>query len=254
MVKPVWPFSLLGEGLAITQGKSGYTYVYDPKDLSIGLHMLWHGEHEPWLHELLATMLCPGDLVVDVGTNIGYHAVRMCDLVGPVGHVWCCEPNDRLHKYIHRNLILNGFGGIGEIVAKAISDSSGEVAKLYLLNDDCGGSALQVADCNVSKVVGRDDVTTQTVDNILDGKPAALLKVDAEGSEAAVLRGARRSSIVSIIIENNPNYWSEDLEIEVDHLRACGYSCSLLGDGITGQPYDGRMQNLQPCDVLFQRN
>src|SRR5207302_1543398 len=66
------------------------------------------GRYEPYVADALALITKPGDLVLDVGANEGYHTVVAARLVGPTGRVIAVEPQQRLHSIIRHNCRLNG--------------------------------------------------------------------------------------------------------------------------------------------------
>jgi len=64
-------------------------------------------------HErLFRAFLRPGDVVVDVGANIGTHTLEAASLVGPGGRVYAVEAHPRTHRFLAANIRLNRFGNI----------------------------------------------------------------------------------------------------------------------------------------------
>lgn len=247
-----WPFNYIGERQVITKGANGYFYVYDPLDLSIGLHMLLEGDHEPWLAPVLQGILRPGDTVIDVGSNIGFHSVVMADLVQAFGKVYCCEPNDAVHDYLLRNLTINGFRSRCILVDGIMSDVNNAEDVFNVFQDNSGGCSTQVLPGNKASLAHSFTKRTSTVISLVGDRPIKLLKIDAEGAEARVLRGAHGCIIENYIIENNKDYYIHELDEEVEYLRSLGKVCIPLGENIAPVQYNGTMKDLFVCDVWIR--
>lgn len=71
-------------------------------------------------------ILRPGDIVVDVGANIGITALLVRKYVGPTGRVLAFEPHPGTFRHLERNIKLNGIRNI-DLIMSAIDSSDGEV-------------------------------------------------------------------------------------------------------------------------------
>src|SRR5438067_1858999 len=89
---------------------------------------------EPATTGYLIENLRPGDVYLDVGGNVGYHALRAAARVGPAGKVHCFEPNPRLQGLIRESVRLNGFEGRLELHPVALSDADAELP-LFISTD-----------------------------------------------------------------------------------------------------------------------
>jgi FkbM family methyltransferase len=137
-----------------------------------------------WLQRTLRS----GDVVFDVGANVGGYAGLAAAAVGPVGHVYAFEPGpdnlSELHRLFDRATNVT-------IVAAAVSDRSGE-ATLFIDRRDPRRHSLAAA--NVGKAGG-----TLSVGQVcLDDYGATLtrldvIKIDAQGAELTILEGARQA-------------------------------------------------------------
>ncbi|WP_165066841.1 FkbM family methyltransferase [Paludisphaera rhizosphaerae] len=138
---------------------------------------------------LFAELLRPGMTVVDLGANIGYFTLTAADLVGPKGHVHAIEPTPSTASRLRENVALNGFDQVS-IHQIAASDDEGTL-RLHLSEDDCEGNSLFAAEPGGNSI----EVDVTTLDHFADQQGLRridLLKVDVEGAEVRVLRGARR--------------------------------------------------------------
>lgn len=143
---------------------------------------------EPEKTDALKRVLEPGQIVFDVGANIGYYTLLASLRVGSGGKVFAFEPSPRNISYLYRHLALNGVANV-VVVPSACSDRSG--LALFEQNDSCAEGRL--AEPGVSPE-GKDllVVATVTIDSVvkLTGYAPDVLKIDVEGAEEQVLRGA----------------------------------------------------------------
>ncbi len=222
---------------------------------------------------LLNRLLRPGDVAVDVGAHRGVFTDRMARLVGPTGHVHAFEPNPDSWRVLaavkgrSRNISLHHVG---------LSDRAG-TATLYRprpkgVRIDAMSSLIQHGD-DESVHFDPVDVTIEVLDAALADEPRriALIKVDVEGHELAVFRGADQvleRSRPAILVEIEQRHQSSDIRETFAHLEERGYAgwfvsatglqplatfdvrrhqLDLLGDGFeVGRPAPGYVS-----DFLF---
>lgn len=154
--------------------------------------------YEPDVSTVMLRTLEPGDLVVDVGANIGYFTCLAASLVGPSGRVLAFEPDPANIARLESNLALNGLANV-TIVPQPASDRPGEVT-FFLNSDSSGGNALWDParfPGNRQSAQERKPQTLQatTLDAEiarLGGRLPKLVKIDTEGAEQKVLEGAPR--------------------------------------------------------------
>lgn len=134
--------------------------------------------------EFLESVLGPGDVVVDVGANIGNTALAAASRVGPGGRVLAFEPHPRTHAFLLENVALNDARQV-EVVNAAVGDRPGTVKFSSLSADDINRVlASGEADSGLT-------VPVRTLDEALAGVARIdLLKIDVEGYEKRVLEGA----------------------------------------------------------------
>ena len=173
--------------------------LYNVNDLHIGRSLDLYGEWAESELELLGLFLAPGDVVVDVGANIGTHAVFFAGKVGPTGKVLAFEPQRIVFQMLCANVALNGLGNVhAHQAAAGAADGTLHVPPVsYEAPGNYGGVGLRAA--------GGEPVPVVALDGLgLDR--CKVLKVDVEGMELAVLDGAR--SLIErtqpiIYVENN---------------------------------------------------
>lgn len=131
-----------------------------------------------------------GDVVFDVGAYVGAFSVKAAEAVGNRGLVVAIEPEPANLRYLRQNVAL--FSNI-RIVAKAASNKVG-MAKLYLSSATaCHSLFYRHKKSVIVETVKLDTIATQ-----LGIKQVGFIKIDCEGMELEVLKGARR-----ILANNN---------------------------------------------------
>lgn len=169
-----------------------------------------HAEHDaiqhqvretgrPYEEEMLTALAarCSGGTVVDVGANIGNHTLYLLHVTD--ARVVAVEPDAELVGWIERSAAAGGMGDRLITHAVAVSDAPG-IAGLSDRDEGNIGQQHLVADSEAARVV-----EVVTLDS-LDLRDVEVLKVDVEGLEAAVLRGARR-----LLAEQHPVVYVECL-------------------------------------------
>ncbi|MCC6612305.1 MAG: FkbM family methyltransferase [Anaerolineae bacterium] len=146
---------------------------------------------DPWLLGMVEELVKPGDVVWDIGANVGLFAFAAAGLAGDRGKVLAVEPDTWLVDLLRRSARLNPELPV-DILPVAVS-ASVEVSTFYIarrlraLNSLAGGT---LSDDNARE---KQLVMTISLDWLLDhyDRPR-VLKIDVEGVEANVLSGAAR--------------------------------------------------------------
>ncbi len=144
------------------------------------------GEWEPGETALLGSHIQPGMTVLDIGAHVGYYTCLAGSLVGPRGLVVAFEPNPRNFELLLANVWRNGLTNV-VCYPWAVSDRSAFIP-LYLATDNSG-------DHRVFPTEGREtvDVRAVSLDQLeVLRPPVDVVKIDVQGAEEAVFRGARR--------------------------------------------------------------
>jgi len=125
-----------------------------------------------------------GDVAIDVGAGIGHYTYLFSKLVGEDGHVIAYEPDPYMFKLLTANIKINQLQNVHAVMA-AVGDSTGKVP--FYIGSVGASSLLPMR--GVRSIV---EVDIQTLDSF-DLPRLDWLKIDTEGTESSVLRGARRT-------------------------------------------------------------
>jgi FkbM family methyltransferase len=179
--------------------------------------------------DLILPLVPSGGTCLDVGANVGYYTLHFAKRVGPRGRVFAFEPDPRNAARLRRNIALNGFDSFASVMEAAVSDRDGR-ATLHRSEDAHSGWGSLTAHVRETSAV---EVPVTTLDSFLRAERldrVHLLKVDVEGSEIELLRGARRSLesrlIAHLFIEFNGVRLAErglGLREFLEPLEAAGY-------------------------------
>jgi FkbM family methyltransferase len=150
----------------------------------IDASLYFSGSFEPRAERAMARLLGPGMTAIDVGANMGYHALRMAMGVGPAGRVIAVEPAPAAVARLRRNLALNELENV-EIVVAALGDRD-EEAVMLRLQSRYPLSGRGAADAVVARLARLDSLVLELALSRVD-----LIKIDVDGQEARVLRGTR---------------------------------------------------------------
>ncbi|HWH13666.1 MAG TPA: FkbM family methyltransferase [Miltoncostaeaceae bacterium] len=152
---------------------------------------IYYRAHEVPEARWVRRLLRPGDLVVDVGANVGFFTLLAAAAVGPGGRVHALEPIPANAEVLERNLALNGLRNVA-VRRAAAGDHEGEI-RLGLDHPDPGerGVSGHYTEGGAREAIA---VPVVTLDALLaGGPPARLVKIDVEGAEPRVLAGMART-------------------------------------------------------------
>jgi FkbM family methyltransferase len=156
------------------------------------------GYHERIELDIYAQLAGVSSLVIDVGANIGlYTCVGAAAMAS--GKVEAFEPVPANLEFLRRNVDANGVADRCVIVEEAVSDRSGS-ARLYLSNG-IGNHSLAAENAESDRYI---DVAVTTIDERFAGRKVDVLKVDVEGFDVHVLRGALqtlRTQLPAVFVE-----------------------------------------------------
>ena len=179
------------DGVRIIETPGGRLFVSDADQGSVARALRNKGRYEKDWTAWMRANIGAGMHVVDVGANIGYYTVLLASLVGPHGRVTACEPDPGNAALLRRSVAENGFGHV-RVVEAAVTDAEGRAT---LHQDTAWHGVHSLARENtVNPGDGRVEVATVSLDSLMRDATddVDFVKIDAQGAEADIVRGARR--------------------------------------------------------------
>lgn len=140
---------------------------------------------EKWIKKI--EKLVKKKTFIDVGANIGIYPLS---LFKKAKYIYAFEPEEENYKRLEQNIKINRITNI-KSVKKAVSDKNGVTATLYINRKDKGWSSLMMRHKD-----GKELVKLTSLDYFLTKnktKNIGLIKIDVEGAELNVLRGALKT-------------------------------------------------------------
>ena len=180
----------------------------------------------PAEYEALKAAAAPGAVALDVGANVGGYALLLGMWVRPGGRVFAFEPAPDAFGGLVRHVRLNR---LEDVVVPVQAAAAGETGTGRMAADGVSGG---------NRLGGEGQaVLTVTLDEFCarEGIRPSLIKIDVEGAELEVLRGARQTIRsagpgLTLLVEMHPTVWRE-LGISADDVRA-----ELARQGLRAEP------------------
>ena len=210
--------------------KNGYFWL-ENSDM-ISKVMRFYGEWAENSLEVMRLFLQEGDVAIDVGANIGTLTIALAEAVGESGKVFAYEGQRQVFYNLCTNIMLNSKANIFAF-RSLIGDKKGNLT----LTDEFGQlegktinrgsiSFTEQMNSDIQPKIGCDKINMSTLDDELENlNSVKLIKIDAEGAEPAILRGAaktiRRHSPVIYLECGSEKLYQEEMPI----LKSFGYRC-----------------------------
>ena len=241
--------------VVIKELESGVRLFVDLSDHVIGLNIV-RGRYEADELRLALGLLRAGDTAIDVGAHIGFFTMQMAAAVGTAGRIYAFEPFDANADLLEQSLHENRFddrvvfrrAAVGAAAGTATLTFPAETLNTggaYLLRE--GGAPLAGHQTKGVPVVALDGLDLR--------RPVRFIKMDVEGAEPQVIRGAER-----ILREDSPVILSELHPVQLE--RASGttadeFVAQMRALGYRAQTLDGaaidRAPDVTLISVLFVR-
>lgn len=211
---------------------------------------IYFGLYEPEIAREIARRLAPGDVFIDVGANVGYFSLLAAERVGGGGQVHAFEPVPANCAMLREFAAMNR---LGNIVARQVAVFDGTRASVpFHIPVGVGSSGWGAIATGGADGAGIAQVASTSLDEYVQTQDLArvrLVKIDAEGVEAAILAGARallaRADAPDVIAEVNPfllrKHGADERDL-VATLEAHGFTVRELSTGgLAPVRYDYRL-------------
>jgi FkbM family methyltransferase len=215
----------------ITKSNDGRYFEFNPRSMQAFQIFFW-GTREKYETEIISSILRTGDKAIDIGANIGWYTTLMSKYVGLNGKVIAIEPVPSTFIGLKKSLELNHNLNNVIFLNLACSDHVGKEIIHEFPSMHPGLSSGRTYD-GIPKI--EHQVPADTIDRLIDiygFTKVHLVKIDVEGSELAVLRGAVNSLSNSMI---------EALMIEANQERCLAF----------GYQFEECVKFIQECDYRY---
>ena len=198
--------------------------------------IFWYGYYSRDIILLLDKILMPGMVAIDVGANIGEITMVAAHRVGASGKVFAFEPMNSLYAQLQGHIESNQLSQVTAVKC-GLSDQAGS-AQLFsaseIFHDGTEHMGLGTLYSSTARATPTGVIEIDTLDKFVDGRDVTqvdLIKIDVEGAELPVLKGAR-----NVLSRFRPY-----LIIEIQHETAeqAGYKASDI------------LEFLEPLDYRF---
>jgi FkbM family methyltransferase len=213
---------LLTLGKGISREINGFKIIFPPK-----WSRYFESDYEKENVVFIKSCCNKGMTVIDVGAHLGLISVIIGKIIGSSGRVYSFEPTPATFKELKRIVKLNGLTDIAECINEAVSEKEGELT--FFISETEGS--------NSNSLVNRSDLNRESysvksvsIDKFSENRnlnKIDLIKIDAEGVELAVLKGAKnvllkfRPKVIlaihpSLIVKNGDSLKQNDTIKELD--------------------------------------
>lgn len=203
------------------------------------------GVFEPACTEIVKRLVRPGQIVIDVGANIGYYSVLFSKIVGGSGRVFAFEPTQHYRSVLLRNLAANKLSNV-EILPVGLSDRRQRVGI------QVGTSSATIHPPEKLPHEFEEVIDLLSLDEFVESMTLEridFIKVDVDGHEPLFLDGARR-----VLDKFNPL-----ILLEVSHLHyleagvsAWDFYARLKRDGYRIYDEEGLVELRTRSDFLIK--
>jgi FkbM family methyltransferase len=177
-------------------------------------HGCWLGSYEYGKQKMFAQAIRSGQVVYDLGANVGFYSLLASALVGPTGRVFAFEPDPANVRVLRRHLELNQISNC-TVIESAISNSAGYADFAFGDSRSTGRLDQRSSDGLRVRTVALDEL-------LRSGELPApdIMKCDIEGGEHRALLGA-----CEILTQHTPTIF-----LATHGLQQHELCCRLLGE------------------------
>jgi FkbM family methyltransferase len=217
----------------------------DLSDHVIGLNII-RDRYEQGEIRYVRSILKPGDTAVDAGAHIGFFSMHMADAVGPSGIVYAFEPFESNARLLERSIHENRFED-RVVLRRAAVGATTRTSTLTFPNETLNTGGAYLLREGAEPAAGHRTRTVDVValDQLPLRHPVRFIKMDVEGAEPHVVRGAAatlENDRPVVMSEVHPaqleRVSASSVESFLAELRAAGYRAHRLEGGKVGPPFE----------------
>jgi FkbM family methyltransferase len=204
------------------------------------------GTYEQTFYDEFVRRIRPGMQVLDIGAHVGLFTLAAAKRVGASGKVYAFEPTPDTADVLDRHVAMNGWRDRVETVRAVVSDAEGTMPFFTYRKSMAASLNRDVIEVlapeHLEEPAERIDVPSMTLDGFCRSKTIkpAVIKMDVEGAELLVLRGARE-----VLLEDRPSILCE---VHPPQIKMTGGSLEELHSYLDEVGY-GLTQLTEPKDL-----
>lgn len=251
----------LGNNTLLGTLADGQKIYLDGTDISLTPHLALDGYWEQWITDLFLDHVKPGMHVVDIGANCGYFTLLACKAVGESGRVTAIDANPRMAELVSNSVSVNGYFDRCRVENCAVMEQDGTIT--FAVPKRYKGSATYMRDgVDFTPYADSHDlmeVPGKPLSAVVEG-PVDLMKIDAEGAEPIIFRGAidffRQSGAMKVFMEFAPGFFSDIISGAdfLDQIESVGFRVSIIThDGRIETVGRDRILSLPHCDLFLDK-
>lgn len=178
-------------------------FTFDVRDEGVGWPLALSGSWEPLETDLVKQLVRPGDLVVDIGANLGWYTTIAARLVGAEGRVLAFEPDAHNCVLLRSNIAQNHLAERVLVFEAALFERDCELTMESSVSNfgdhrvraaaAVGGPSFYSEDARATHKVSAVMLDGVLAKEKLADRPIRLMKIDTQGAEVAIFRGARHA-------------------------------------------------------------
>ena len=215
----------------------GVRLFVDLSDHVIGLNIV-RDRYEQDEVRYVKAVLRAGDTAIDAGAHIGFFTMQMAAMVGAAGHVYAFEPFDPNAELLEQSIVENRFSDRVVFRRAAVGSASGTATLTFPIETLNSGGAYLLRDGTLPLPGNlRKNVPLVALDDVALRRPVRLIKMDVEGAEPQVIRGAAR-----LLREDRPIILSELHPTQLERASGVGadeFLAELRGMGYRAHALEG---------------
>ncbi len=239
---------------------------------TIQTYIYFFGVWEPSISAYLSQALGPGDIMIDVGANVGYDTLLAARRVGPGGVVYAIEASPSVYGLLRENLALNRTVNVVPLHA-AVTARAGSAAVFLHDRANLGGTTIMPRIAAERGAMLEAQVPALPLPALVPEAAiigARVIKVDVEGAEWPVIQGIlpllpRLSPATELLVEVNAAALGDhgmDTATFLDVFRRAGftafripnsYSVNAYIDATPHRPEPLDDRGFDQADLLFRR-
>jgi FkbM family methyltransferase len=227
-----YSINISADGSVYITLENGIKFKWNPKDPYSLLGMPLRGNFEPECTHIINRLVKNGDTVVDIGANFGWYTNHLANLVGDAGQVHAFEPTNIIAD-LRDNVLLNGFEKRCIINTCALGNMEGTETLFMPERLGTAFASLRKQIYRGSSQTSSLTVSIRMLDSYVNENKIEkinLIKIDTEGAEFMILKGAENT-----IKKYHPIILFELLS---HHTLPFGYSPIELIDYLSALCYD----------------